>query len=274
MFSWEICLKSLIFIVFVVFIATLSCSSGPSVRKRNKESSKNSSEIGSTEILGGETVAIRGHTGDHEFNKKMKLLDLEVIDCYKQFVEGNEAKEAILNIYVDIDYEGYVEFVDYKIKTKFEKKIATCVLGDIETLSFRPGQERKVKYKLVYTPSKRKKKKLSEIDDKRSRMIMALPDMAIFKKCYEAALEKNPHSGGNFTLSFMITRKGTAVDAKIINNSFRNPDVPLCIIKRLLKTYFPEGDVDDKVKIKFKYGTVAPATTTIRERKKTMDIDL
>jgi hypothetical protein len=105
-------------------------------------------------------------------------------------------------------------------------------------------------------------------------MIAALPDMAVFKKCYEAALSRNPHVGGDFTISFEITEKGEAKEAMIVTNSFRNTDVPLCVIKRLLKTYFPESDVTDKVSIKFKYGTTPPPNSSIGERKKTLDIDL
>jgi hypothetical protein len=105
-------------------------------------------------------------------------------------------------------------------------------------------------------------------------MIKALPDMGIFKKCYEAALERNPGSGGDFTISFKITENGRAVDATIVESSFRNTDVPLCVVKKLMETYFPEGDVEDRVQIKFKYGTAPPPVKSVRERKKTMDIDL
>ena len=262
---------SLIILTSVILI--LSCSSGKKENIRGRHPD-NSPEIGKTEVLGGETIAIRGYTGDHEFNTKMKLIDLEIMDCYKQFVPGGTAQEAVLNLKVEIDNYGSVQFLDYNVKTKTEKKIANCVLGDIETLTFRPGSAREVDYRLVYKPIKSEKKKLSQINNKRSRMIKALPDMAIFKKCYEAALERNPHTGGNFTISFVITEAGKAIDATIVESSFQNTDVPLCVVKKLLKTYFPESDVEDKVQIKFKYGTVAPPTQSIRERKKTMDIDL
>ena len=254
-------------------LSAFSCSGGKKDNMRGKHPD-NTPEIGTTEILGGETIAVRGYTGDHEFNTKMKLLDLEIMDCYKQFISGNAAQEAILNLSIEIDGDGSVRFMDYKIKTKTEKKIAQCILEDIEELAFRPGTEREVNYRLVYKPIKSKKKKLSNINNKRSRMISALPNMAIFKKCYEAALERNPHTGGNFTISFEITEDGKAKNAMIVTSSFRNTDVPLCVVKRLLKTYFPESEVTDKVQIKFKYGTTPPPNSSIGERKKTMDIDL
>jgi len=260
-------------VIFTLVLTLISCSGG----KKDNMSSRhpdNSPEIGTTEILGGETIAVRGYTGDHEFNTKMKLLDLEIMDCYKQFVSGGTAQEAVLNLSIEIDAYGTIQFMDYKIKTKTEKKIVQCILGDIEELVFRPGSEREVNYQLVYKPIKSKKKKLSNISDKRSRMISALPNMAVFKKCYEAALSRNPHIGGDFTISFEITEEGKAKNALIVTSSFRNSDVPLCVIKRLLKTYFPESDVTDKVQIKFKYGTTPPLNSSIGERKKTMDIDL
>jgi hypothetical protein len=260
-------------LILSVLLSALSCSSGKKDNMRSRHPD-NTPEIGTTEILGGETIVVRGYTGDHEFNTKMKLLDLEIMDCYKQFVSGGTAQEAVLNLNVEIDGYGSVKFMDYKTKTKTEKKIAKCILRDIEELVFRPGSEREVNYRLVYKPTKSKKKKISKISDKRSRMIAALPDMAVFKKCYEAALSRNPHVGGDFTISFEITEKGEAKEAMIVTNSFRNTDVPLCVIKRLLKTYFPESDVTDKVSIKFKYGTIPPPNSSIGERKKTLDIDL
>jgi len=267
-------LKHFLIILFLIPLsAAFSCSSGKkeTIRSRHPD---NTPEIGSTEVLGGDTVAIRGYTGDHEFNTKMKLIDLEIIDCYKQFVPGGNAQEVILNLKIEIDNYGSIQFLDYNVKSDLEKKVANCVLGDVESLTFRPGNMREVDYRLVYKPVKSKKKVISRTSSKRSRMIKALPDMSIFKKCYEAALERNPHSGGSFTISFKITEKGKAVDATIVESSFQNTDVPLCVVKRLLKTYFPESDVEDKVQIKFKYGTTAPATQSIRDRKKTMDIDL
>lgn len=261
------------FAILVLMLIIFSCSSGKKERIRSRHPGK-SPEIGTTEVLGGETIAIRGYTGDHEFNSKMKLIDLEVIDCYKQFVPGGSAQEAVLNLNVEIDNYGSVQFLDYKVKTKLEKKVAKCVLGDIEALTFRPGNEREVNYRLVYKPVKSKKKKISQINDRRSRMIRAIPDMEIFKKCYEAALERNPNSGGNFVISFVITEDGKAKNATIAESSFQNTDVPLCVVKKLLKTYFPEGDVEDEVRIKFKYGTAPQPVKSVRERKKTLDIDL
>jgi len=260
-------------VIFTLVFTLLSCSGGKKDNMRSRHPD-NTPEIGTTEILGGETVAVRGYTGDHEFNTKMKLLDIEIMDCYQQNVSGGAAQEAILNLSVEINGYGAVNFMDYKIKTPIEKKIAQCILRDIEELVFRPGAEREVNYQLVYKPIKSKKKKVANITGKRSRMIGALPDMAVFKKCYEAALSRNPHIGGDFTISFEITEKGEAKNALIVTSSFQNADVPLCVIKRLLKTYFPESDVTDKVQIKFKYGTVAPPNSSIGERKKTMDIDL
>ena len=267
-------MKHFLNILFLsVLLSAFSCSGGKKDNMRSRHPD-NTPEIGTTEILGGETVAVRGYTGDHEFNTKMKLLDLEIMDCYQQFVFGGTAQEAVLNLSVEINGYGAVNFLDYKTKTDTEKKIAKCILRDIEELVFRPGSEREINYRLVYKPIKSKKKKLSNISDKRSRMISALPDMAVFKKCYEAALSRNPHIGGDFTISFEITEKGKAQNALIVANSFQNADVPLCVIKRLLKTYFPESDVTDKVQIKFKYGTAPPPNSSIGERKKTMDIDL
>lgn len=260
-------------LLLLILLPTLSCSSGKKDNMKGRHPD-NSPEIGTTEILGGETVAVRGYTVDHEFNTKMKLLDIEIMDCYQQFVSGGAAQEVVLNLSVEINGYGAVNFLDYKTKTETEKKIAKCILRDIEELVFRPGSEREVDYRLVYKPVKSKKKKLSNISGKRSRMISALPDMAVFRKCYEAALSRNPHISGDFTISFEITAEGRAQNALIVANSFQNTDVPLCVIKRLLKTHFPESDVTDKVQIKFKYGTAPPPTTSIGERKKIMDIDL
>jgi len=266
-------LKYFLNVVMLTLIFSLSCSSGKKDNMKSRHPDK-SPEIGTTEILGGETIAIRGYTGDHELNSKMKQLDLEVIDCYKQFASGGSPEEIVLNLSVEIDNYGSVQFLDYRNKKKVAKKIAKCILGDIEELVFRPGNERTSNYRLVFKPVRSDKKKKSRLNSKRSRMIQALPDMATYKKCYMEALKRNPNSGGNFTISFTISQKGKAGNATILANSFRNSDVALCVVKRILKTYFPESDVKDKVQIKFKYGTAAPATKSIRDRKKSMDIDL
>ncbi|HQN73273.1 MAG TPA: hypothetical protein PLB16_07655, partial [bacterium] len=102
----------LFFVTASFFFSVFSCAS--SEAKEEKAKAESDPEIGEASMKGGERVAIRGYTQDKEMNRKMKQLDLEIIDCYKQFTPIGNAAEMTINYNIIIDESGFIEKASYK----------------------------------------------------------------------------------------------------------------------------------------------------------------
>lgn len=257
----------LFFTYAVVILAVIisSCASGELKESGRKEATD--PEIGKAEMKGGGKVTISGYSKDPEMNKKMKVLDLEIADCYKQFTPIGKASEMVIKFNIIIDESGFIESANFKNEGTDHNNVAKCIANDMKELSFRPGELRELEYRFVFKPLKEKKKALP--DDKRSRMIMSLSEMKKFKVCYEEQIAKTPGIGGNFTIKFILTEEGRADDIKISSNTFNDPTVPLCVVKKLAETIFPEGDSEDYVEVNFKFVSSSPS-----RMRKSMDIDM
>ncbi len=243
----------------------LSCSSGDMPVSRH-EPDRASPEIGVATMSGGETVKIRGYTGDPEVNRQMKLIDLEIIDCYRQNVHNIGIKSFSLNFSFYIDRTGRPTDIYYRVQDRILNDLGECISNDIRTLSFRPGSPREISsYRLNFIPLKERQEEKSP----RTEMIKSLSDMDKFRECYEEELRKSPGIGGKFTLRFMVSEYGDAENIEIIFNTFNAPDVPLCVVKKLAETRFPPGETDDIVEVNFTFTSSAPM-----KRRRTMDIDL
>jgi len=261
-------------IMNLIFLCFLSCSSSerPSSRRHLVSSSP---EIGKATMSGGETVNIRGYTSDSEVNRQIKLIDLEIIDCYKQNVGKIGVKEMLLDFSFYIDRNGRSADIRYKSDPKDAAYLGECIKNDIKSLSFRPGSPRDISsYRMVFTPITRNEAYGDENitktpDDPREKMIRSLADMKKFRDCYEKELKRTPGIGGKFTLRFMISVFGEVENVEIINNTFSEPEVPLCVVKKLVDTPFPHGDTDDIVEVNFTFTSSAPL-----KRRRTMDIDM
>lgn len=257
---------SVVIAFFCVAFLFFSCAS--SEMKAEKIKAESDPEIGEASMSGGERVAIKGYSGDSEMNKKMKLMDLEVIDCYKQYTAiGKNADELNINFTVIVDETGFIEKVSFKGNGSYSNKIAACVANDMQELSFRPGDVREINYKLVFKPIKQKKKENS--NNPRSKMILSLSEMKKFRVCYEEQIANTPGVGGNFTIKFIVTEDGRAEDIKISGNSFSDAKVPLCVVKKLSDTIFPEGESEDRVEVNFKFVSSSPV-----KQRRSMDIDM
>ncbi len=255
----------LLFAAASLFFSIFSCAS--SEAKAEKAKSESDPEIGEASMKGGERVAIRGYTADKEMNKKMKQLDLEIIDCYKQFTPIGNVSDMTIKYNIIIDESGFIEKASYKRGASSFNKIAECIAKDMKELPFRPGELRELDYTLVFKPLKQKKQ--VNPDDKRSKMILSLSEMKKFRTCYEEAAAKVPGISGNFTIKFIVTEEGKAEDMKITGNTFPDAKVPLCVVKKLSETFFPEGESDDFVEVTFKYVSANPP-----KMRKSMDIDM
>jgi hypothetical protein len=249
----------------VVSLMFSSCASSESKEREKREAAN--PEIGEATVKGGQKVAIMGYSNDPEMNKKMKVLDLEIADCYKQFTPIGKAAEMTINFNIVIDESGFIEKAAFKHADPAYNKIAGCISNDMKELAFRPGELREVSYRLVFKPVKEKKK--IDPDDKRSKMILSLAEMKRFRVCYEEQIAKTPGIGGNFTIKFILTEDGRAEDIKIAGNTFNDPKVPLCVVKKLSEMAFPEGDAQDYVEVNFKFVSSTPS-----RGRKSMDIDM
>lgn len=247
------------------FFSIFSCAS--SEAKAEKTKAESDPEIGEAAMKGGERVAIRGYSQDKEMSKKMKQLDLEIIDCYKQFTPVGNASDMTIKYNIIIDESGFIEKASYKRGDSSFNKIAECIAKDMKELPFRPGELRELDYTLVFKPLKQKKQ--VDPNDKRSKMILSLSDMKKFRVCYEEAAAKIPGISGNFTIKFIITEEGKAEDMKIKGNTFPDTKVPLCVVKKLSETIFPESESEDVVEVNFKYVSANPP-----KARKSMDIDM
>lgn len=253
-------------VIFLFINAFTACSSSPSSGGVSEKES--SPEIGIASMTGGERVAVRGYSKDSEMNKKMQLLDLEIVDCYKQFIPiGKAISETTISLEVSIDISGFLEKIKINGNSPVADKIGECISKDLETLSFRPGEEREVSYRLVFKPLA--KSKSVKNDDPRSRMIMSLADMKKFRNCYDEEIASTPGIGGSFSLNFKVDEDGNVSDIKITSNTFSNNSVPLCVVKKLADTMFPEGESVDTVEVNFKFESNAPVKV-----RKSMDIDM
>jgi len=259
--------KNSIFSVFlIIMVFSFSCASG-STGRGSSGKKENSPEIIETTVKGGEKVAIRGYSKDTELNSKMKLLDLEIADCYKSYTPIGKAVDTTVLFDVIIDESGLIERADFKKGDPVYEKIAGCIARDMQELTFRPGNLREINYRLVFKPLKTKKKAVG--DDKRSRMILTLSEMKRFKSCYEDQLSKKPGIGGKFKIRFVVTEDGKAKNITIADNTFSEPSVPLCVVRKLSVMIFPEGENEDYVEVNFNFETANPI-----KRTRSMDIDI
>ncbi|HPS29120.1 MAG TPA: AgmX/PglI C-terminal domain-containing protein [bacterium] len=250
---------------FLLLFILISCSSSPSSRRSSEN--EGSPEIGVAEMTGGERVAVRGYSKDSELNKKMQMIDLEIIDCYKQFVPIGKVSENTINFELVVDISGFIEKTRINGNNPDSQKIGNCISKDLDTLSFRPGEEREISYRLVFKPIEKSKNVKS--NDPRSKMIMSLSDMKKFKKCYEDQIASTPGIGGNFSIRFIVDEEGNVKDIKITASTFSNNTVPLCVVKKLADTIFPESESEDNVEVNFKFKSNAPV-----KMRKSMDIDM
>lgn len=252
-------------VIFSFIYAFTACSSSPSSGGLSEKES--SPEIGVASMTGGERVAVRGYSKDSEMNKKMQMLDLEIIDCYKQFVPIGKVSENTVSFEIVIDMSGFIQKTRINGNSPVSQKIGNCISKDLDTLSFRPGEERDISYRLIFKPLE--KSKSVKNDDPRSKMILSLSDMKKFKKCYEDEIASTPGIGGDFSIRFKVDEEGNVNDIKITSNTFSNNTVPLCVVKKLADTVFPESESEDNVEVNFKFQSNAPI-----KKRKSMDIDM
>jgi len=275
----EVVLKAGNFLFVVILSLFLSCSSGDRPVSR-QDADRSSPEIGTATMSGGETVNIRGYSSDPEANRQLKLIDLEIIDCYRQHVGRIGVVEVLLDFVFYIDRNGRAADIRYKANPPSAAHLGECVKRDIDTLSFRPGSPREINsYRLVFKPEPKEKRveqttrggevRHSRDEDPRSKMIKSLADMQKFRDCYEEELRRVPGIGGKFTLRFMVSEYGEVENVEITSNTFNEPKVPLCVVKKLVDTRFPRGETDDIVEVNFTFTSSAPL-----KRRRTMDIDM
>ncbi|MGI6393475.1 MAG: AgmX/PglI C-terminal domain-containing protein [bacterium] len=254
------------FFAVIFFISFFfSCAGNSSIKSKGREESD--SEVGIATMKGGETVSVNGYSEDREMSRKIRELDLEIIDCYKQFTPIGRVSAMTINYTMTIDESGFIEQVAYKKGDSTYNKIAECIAKDLEELPFRPGELREVNCHLAFKPLRDRKKAVP--DDKRSKMILSLSEMQKFKTCYEEAAAKNRRLEGSFSIKFVVTEDGKAEGMKILNNTFPNSNVPLCVVKKLSDTIFPEGDSEDLVEVHFKY-----EAENSQKKRKPMDIEM
>ena len=153
-------MKNLIkFFSVICIIFLFSCSSNDKVSKKDTKRSNNS-EIGYSELEGGETLHLYGKTEDAELSRKMKLLDIDFIECYQDVMQTGKAENIDLDFTIFIDYDGYFEEISLETpSSKNALKISRCVEEEIGTLSVRPGNSREVNFKLSYKIIQEKSKK-------------------------------------------------------------------------------------------------------------------
>jgi hypothetical protein len=274
----EVVLKAGNFLFVLILSLFLSCSSGDRPVSRH-EADRSSPEIGTATMSGGENIKISGYTGDPEVNRQMRLLDLEIIDCYRQNVGRTGIQDIAIDYTFYIDRNGRAADIRYKAQPKDAGVLGECIKRDIMTLGFRPGSPREISsYRLVFRPGIAQKNQSDQRgrvvgqtgnENPRSKMIKDLADMQKFRDCYEEELRKTPGIGGKFTLRFMVSEYGEVENVEITSNTFNEPKVPLCVVKKLVDTRFPRGETDDIVEVNFTFTSSAPL-----KRRRTMDIDM
>ena len=247
-------------LVFCV-VFSFSCSSGGNSKKTKSDKRGTNSEIVSVEIEGGEMLHIYGYSKDSEVVRKMKLLDADFIDCYKNAIQIGKAESLDISFELEIDDDGFFEEIQIvKVPSKDANKIAKCVKKEIEEIGVRPGHPRNTDYRLSYKIVKEMPKKMSKEtkarvakNDLRSKTIASVAQMKKFKDCYESRKAKNPKMKGRFTLKFMVAPDGEVYDIKLRNNTFTDKYVVNCTIEKLEDTVFPQGDSDDEVEVNFDF---------------------
>ena len=235
-----------LFIIFLIgcLSAVFSCSSGKNSSRKHEKKSDNS-EIGYVEIEGGETLKVYGYSKDTEVARKMKILDMDFIDCYQATIKPGEAENINIDFPLNIDSEGFFEMIEIaKMKSKNANKIGV-----------RPGKSRDAEFHLSYkiVREKHKEKEKHKINDLRSQTIASLAKMKKFKECFDNRKAKNPKLQGKFTLKFTIDPDGEVYDIKLRNNTFTDKYVINCTVEKLEDTVFPKGDSDDEVEVNFDY---------------------
>ncbi len=251
-------MKHLFFVLSIIsIIFTLSCSSGKDSASRKSERKVNNSEIGTVETEGGELLNISGYSKDNEVMRKMKMLDEDFIDCYKNVIKIGKAENIDIHFSFEIDSEGFFDGIDIvKVPSKEANKIARCIKKEMESVGVRPGNQRTADYRLSYKLVKGTKKtetKKSKMNDLRSKKLASLAQMQKFKECYESRKAKNPKIQGKFTLKFTVAQDGEVYDIKLRNNTLTDKYVINCVITELEDTVFPQGESDDEVEVNFNF---------------------
>lgn len=247
-----------LFVIFLIlcFSVISSCSSGKSSSQRHEKKGDNS-EIGYAEMEGGELLRVFGYSKDVEVARKMKLLDMDFIDCYQDTIKIGEAENMDIDFDIEIDNDGFFEMIEIaRMKSKTATKIAKCIKKEMELIGVRPGNPRDAKFRLSYKIAKGKlkhKEKKGKTNDLRSQMITSLAKMKKFKECYDKRRAKNPKLQGKFTLKFTLSSDGEVYDIKLRNNTFTDKYVINCAVEKLEDTIFPKGDSDDEVEINFDF---------------------
>lgn len=206
-------------------------------------------------------LRLYGYSKDSEVVRKMKLLDIDFIDCYQNTIQIGKAENIDISFELEIDDDGFFEGIQIaKVPSKDANKIAKCVKKEIESIGVRPGSPRSADYRLSYKVVKEHPKKMSKQakakvakNDLRSKTIASLAQMKKFKECYEARKPKNPKMKGKFTLKFTVAPDGEVYDIKLRNNTFSDKYVVNCTIEKLEDTVFPQGDSDDEVEVNFDF---------------------
>ncbi len=249
-------MKKLFTVFLIVCLSFIfSCSSGKNSSKKHEKKGDNS-EIGYVEIEGGETLKVYGYSKDNEVGRKMKMLDLDFIECYQATVKPGEAENMNINFNLEIDIDGFFEMIDIaKMKSKNAVKIAKCIKKEMESIGVRPGNPRNAEFNLSYkiVKEKHQQKEKHKINDLRSQTIASLAKMKKFKECFDARKAKNPKLQGKFTLKFTIDPDGEVYDIKLRNNTLADKYVINCTVEKLEDTIFPKGDSDDEVEVNFDF---------------------
>ena len=206
---------------------------------------------------GGEMLNVYGYSKDNEVSRKMKLLDIDFIECYQATVKIGEAESINIDFSLTIDDDGFFEMIEFENnRSKNANKIARCVKKEMEVIGVRPGNSRNADFRLSYKIVKEKPKKAAKhgkMNDLRAQTITSLAKMKKFRECYDTRKAKNPNLKGKFTLKFTVSFDGEVYDIKLRNNTFTDKYVINCVVEKLEDTIFPKGDSDDEVEINFDF---------------------
>lgn len=253
---------------FLIF--SISCASKQS-RLDSSEKAGDNSEIGTWKTEGGETLIVRGYSEDSELNKKIKAVDLEIIDCYKQFYEIANPQEMTITFSLVIDEMGDIESLKFRENSsKIANRVAECIKKDVELLAFRPGDVRDARMRLTFKLAKRKNERVAT-NEARSKMVASLAKMKKFRVCYDNQDVKIRGDGGKFLIRFTITKAGNVADMKLIYDSFKNRSVARCVLQKMEETVFPESENEDEVDVIFNFTNSSDSLPD--KKRKSMDIE-
>ena len=251
-------MKRLFFIFLTLCVVfALSCSSSQKSSAKHSGKGSSNSEIGPAEMEGGETLSVYGYSKDDEVSRKMKLLDVDFIDCYQNTMPVGKAENINIDFELTIDEDGFFEFIGIeKNKSKNANKIARCVKKEMEVIGVRPRNPRetdfRLSYKIVHEKHKQETKR-GKMNDLRSKTISSLAQMKKFHECYDSRKAKNPKIKGKFSLKFTVSEDGEVYDIKLRNNTFNDRYVINCVVEKLEDTIFPKGDSEDEVEVNFDF---------------------